>query len=64
MKVLVTERLDGSALERLRAAGHEVVERAGLQGAELAAALEGCAALLIRGATKVTAQVLEAAPSN
>jgi len=63
MKVLVTERLDASASERLRAAGHEVVERPGAQGAELAAALEGCAALLIRGGTRVTAEVLKSAPS-
>jgi len=63
MRVLATERLDAAALERLRGAGHEVVERAGLQGAELAAALDGCAALMIRGATRVTAEVLNAAPS-
>lgn len=63
MKVLVADGLDPSALGRLRAAGHEVVERRGLDAAALAAALEGCAALVVRGATRVTAGALAAAPS-
>jgi len=61
MKAFVAEKLAPAAIERLRAAGFEVVERAGLQGAPLAAALDGCQALLVRGATKVTAEVLRAA---
>ena len=63
MKVFVSDRMDPSALERLRAAGHEVVERTGLQGAELAQALDGCQALLIRSATRVTGEVLRNASS-
>ncbi len=63
MKVLVADRLDPAAVARLRAAGHEVLERTGLEGAELAEALHGVAAILVRGATKVTAGVLRGSPS-
>lgn len=63
MKVLVSDPLDPEAVERVRAAGHEVVERTGLKGAELIAALDGVQGLMIRGATKVTADVLKGAPS-
>ncbi len=60
MKVLVTDKADAAALARIRAAGHEVVERVGVQGAELVDALQGFQALLVRGATKVTGDVLRA----
>ncbi len=63
MKVLVADALDPAALARLRAAGHEVVEHGGLQGAALVAALDGVQGLIVRGATKVTGEVLRAAPS-
>jgi D-3-phosphoglycerate dehydrogenase / 2-oxoglutarate reductase len=63
VRVLVTDPLDAEALARVRAAGHEVVERPGAKGPDLVRALEGCAALLIRGATKVTADVLRGAPA-
>ncbi len=62
MKVLVADALDAAAVARLGAAGHEVIERRGLAGAELIEALQGCQGLIVRGATKVTAQVLHAAP--
>ena len=60
MRVLVTDPLDAGALARVRAAGHEVVEKLGVKGPDLVQALEGSSALLIRGATKVTADVLRA----
>ncbi|NOT32578.1 MAG: hydroxyacid dehydrogenase [Candidatus Eisenbacteria bacterium] len=60
---MVSDPLDAAALARLSASGHEVVERHGLQGAELAQALDGAVALLVRGGTRVTAQVLGGAPS-
>lgn len=63
MKVLVSDPLDPEAIERVRAAGHEVIERTGLKGAELIAALDGVHGLMIRGATRVTAEVLRGAPS-
>ncbi len=61
MKVLVAESLAPAALDRLRAAGHQVVEHKGLQGEALVAALDGCAGLIVRGATKVTGEVLRGA---
>jgi D-3-phosphoglycerate dehydrogenase len=63
MKVLVVDALDPVTVERLRAAGHETIERKGLQGAALIEALRGTDALVVRGATKVTAEVLRGAPS-
>jgi D-3-phosphoglycerate dehydrogenase len=63
VKVLVSDPLDPEAIERVRAAGHEVIERTGLKGAELIAALDGVHGLMIRGATRVTAEVLRGAPS-
>jgi D-3-phosphoglycerate dehydrogenase len=63
VRVLVSDPLEAAAVARVRAAGHDVIETKGLQGAALVAALEGCAALMIRGATKVTAEVLSGAPS-
>jgi len=61
VRVLVTDPLDAEALARVRAAGHEVVEQPGVKGPDLVRALDGCAALMIRGATKVTAEVLREA---
>jgi D-3-phosphoglycerate dehydrogenase len=63
MKVLVTDALAPRALERLREAGHEVIEASGLQGAALVAALDGVQALIVRGATRVTGEVLRGARS-
>ena len=61
MRVLVSDPLAPEALARVRAAGHEVVERIGVKGPDLVQALDGCRALLVRGATKVTADVLRGA---
>lgn len=63
MKVLVTDGLEAVALDRLRAAGLDVAEPRGLQGADLARALTGASGLVIRGATKVTAEVIAGSPS-
>lgn len=63
MKVAVTDGLEAVALDRMRAAGLEVAEPRGLQGPELARALAGVSGLVVRGATKVTAEVLAGAPS-
>jgi D-3-phosphoglycerate dehydrogenase / 2-oxoglutarate reductase len=59
-RVLVTERLAEVALDSLRDAGHEVDVRLGLTEAELVAAIPGAAALVVRSATQVTAEVLDA----
>jgi D-3-phosphoglycerate dehydrogenase / 2-oxoglutarate reductase len=58
VKILVTDGVDRSALAPLESAGHTLVERTSLQGDALVEALEGCGALIVRGATKVTADVL------
>jgi D-3-phosphoglycerate dehydrogenase len=58
--VLVTERIAASGLDTLREAGHDVDVVEGLSEAELVDAVKGAAALIIRSATQVTAQVLEA----
>ncbi len=62
MRVLVCDRVDAAAVAHLRAVGHEVVEGNALKGAELIAALAGARGLVVRGATKVTADVLRACP--
>ncbi len=62
MKVMVAEALDEGALARLKDAGHEIITGAGQQGADLIAALSGCRALIVRGATRVTAEVLRDSP--
>src|SRR3954469_13459938 len=57
---LVGEPLAERGLDAMRAAGLEVEVNTGLTPEELCAALPGVAALVIRSATQVTAEVLEA----
>src|SRR5207244_1763614 len=59
-RVLVTEEIAPGGLDRLRAAGHDVDVQLGLDPDGLLAALPGAHALIIRSATKVTADVLAA----
>src|SRR5215813_2194885 len=59
-RVLVTERLAESGLDAMAAAGLEVDVRLGLSPAELLDAVRGASAMVIRSATQVTAEVLEA----
>ena len=59
-RILVTEELAPSGLAALDKAGHQVDVALGLSPAELLAAVPGAAALIIRSATEVTAEVLEA----
>ena len=59
-RILVTEEIAEPGLDRLRRAGHEVDVRLGLTPDELLAAVAGAHALIIRSATKVTAEVLGA----
>jgi D-3-phosphoglycerate dehydrogenase len=60
MRVLVTEKIAEGGLDRLRGAGHDVDVREGLSPEELLEAIVGAHALIIRSATKVTAEVLAA----
>jgi D-3-phosphoglycerate dehydrogenase len=63
IKIVVSDDLPASALELLRSEpGWHVDARAGRPAAELAAALADADALLVRSATKVTADLLNAAP--
>src|SRR4029079_1486192 len=59
-RVLVAEPLAERGLEAMREAGLEVEVKTGLTPEELCAALPGVAALVIRSATQVTADVLDA----
>ena len=63
VKIVVADDLPESALELLRSeAAWQVDARSGRSPAELAAALADADALLVRSATKVTAELLAAAP--
>ena len=62
MKVLACDGIDPSAVKRIREAGHEVIEAKGLAAPDLLTALKGVQGLLVRSATKVTAEVLAGAP--
>ncbi len=60
-RVLVTEEIAEGGLARLRRAGHDVEVRLGLSPTELASAVAGAHAIIIRSATQITADVLAAA---
>lgn len=62
MKVLACDGIDPAAVKRIRDAGHEVTEAKGLAAPDLLTALKGVQGLLVRSATKVTAEVLAGAP--
>ena len=59
-RILVTEEIADSGLQKLRDAGHDVDIRLGLSPEELTEAVVGAHALIIRSATTVTPDVLRA----
>jgi D-3-phosphoglycerate dehydrogenase len=59
-RILVTEKIADGGLQRLRDAGHVVDVRLDLTPDELVSVVPGAAALIIRSATKVTREVVEA----
>jgi D-3-phosphoglycerate dehydrogenase len=59
-RVLVPEKIADAGLDALRAAGHEVDVQLGLSPEDLVEAVKGAHALIIRSATTVTAEVLDA----
>ena len=59
-RVLVTEEIAQPGLDLLREAGHEVDVQLALTPEELLKTVEGAAALVIRSATRVTEEVLDA----
>src|SRR6476469_1927001 len=62
-KIFVADDVSESGLGPLRSSGFDVEKRPGLAPAELQAALKDCEGLIVRSETKVTAQLLEGAPS-
>lgn len=60
-RVLVSEKIADGGLDALRAAGHEVDVRLDLSPQDLLEAVKGAHGLIIRSATTVTAEVLDAA---
>src|SRR5262245_2726643 len=60
MRILVTEKIADGGLDRLRAAGHDVDVQLAPSPDELLDLVPGAHALIIRSATTVTAEVLEA----
>jgi D-3-phosphoglycerate dehydrogenase len=61
-RVIVAEKVADAGLEILRKAGHEVVELAGAPRERLLEELRDADALLVRSATKVDRELLEAGP--
>ncbi|MDQ7824485.1 MAG: hydroxyacid dehydrogenase [Candidatus Eremiobacteraeota bacterium] len=59
MKVLVTDGLDKQALEMMKGAGLEVVEKKGLKPEELLEVIPEYDAIVVRSATKVKKEVIE-----
>jgi D-3-phosphoglycerate dehydrogenase len=59
-RILVTESIADGGLDRLRAAGHTVDVELDLSPSDLLTAIAGAHALIIRSATQVTAEVLDA----
>ena len=61
-RVLVADPIDDAGVQRLAAAGHEVDVKTGMQPDELRSVIGGYDALIVRSETKVTADVIAAAP--
>ena len=59
-RILVTERIAESGLDKLRAAGHEVDVQLDLDPDQLLEAIRGAHALIVRSATTVSADVIAA----
>ena len=59
-RILVTEKIADSGLDRLREAGHDVDVHLDATAETLPDLVKGAHALIIRSATQVTAEVLDA----
>jgi D-3-phosphoglycerate dehydrogenase len=62
MKVLIADGLSPEGVERLLKGGAEVLNRSGIEAADLPDALVGAQGLVVRSRTKVNAELLKAAP--
>jgi D-3-phosphoglycerate dehydrogenase len=63
-RVLVAEQIAPRGIDALKAAGLDVDERLGLDPDQLLEAVRDAAALIVRSATPVTAEVLAAGPAS
>ena len=61
MKLLVCDKTDASAIAAMQEAGIQVDERIGMTPEELLQAVPGYHAMVVRSATKVTSEVMDAA---
>ena len=61
MKILISDKTSPKCAEILRAAGHQVDEKTGLSPEELKSIIGEYHGLIVRSATKVTADIIEAA---
>src|SRR6266545_4559377 len=61
IKVLVADEVSDTGLQPLRDAGFSVAKRTKLEPAEMRDALSGCAGLVVRSETKVTADLMDSA---
>ncbi|GAJ05609.1 unnamed protein product, partial [marine sediment metagenome] len=60
MKVLVSDAIAEQGVEILKNAGFEVVQKTGLSPEELVKAIPDFDGIIVRSATKVTKEVIEA----
>lgn len=58
-RILIADKLEKPGLELLRQAGCELDERTGLKGDELKAALRAADGVIVRSATRITAELLQ-----
>jgi len=61
-KIFVADEVSDSGLQPLRDAEFTVEKRVGLSPADLPAAMSGCAGLVVRSETKVTAELMDRTP--
>src|SRR5882724_6283312 len=62
-KIFVADEVSDSGLQPLRDAEFAVEKRVGLNPTDLREALTGCAGLVVRSETKVTAELMDSAPA-
>ena len=63
IKIFVSDDVSDSGLEPLRSDSFQIDKRTGLKGEELSAALRETDGLIVRSETKVTAELMSAAPN-
>ncbi|HHH80861.1 MAG TPA: 3-phosphoglycerate dehydrogenase, partial [candidate division Zixibacteria bacterium] len=60
-KILVCDKISPTAIERMKALGHEVVVKTGMTPEELIETVPPFEAMIVRSATKVRVPVIDAA---